>query len=233
MYPNKTKLSKRAIPGVLLGYEPQQKGYKIYNLKTKSIFIFRDVKFIETMFPFHLTNPTSVTDFCLPLCLADDNIPIYPIITNDHSTTNISSPEPYPLSDNSSSPHPSTPITNTYIPSEPPVLPHTNTDTLPIVSATIDPAAKNQQIVAVPDTTTSSSLRRSTRQTHQPKWLNDFVPTKTKSSNNLLFTVNDSANTNQPYPVSVVFSKPYVAYKAHVFKIHEPCTYKQAIKDVN
>lgn len=35
-----------------MGYTPNQKGYKLLNLKTKSFFVSRDVVFEEHVFPF-------------------------------------------------------------------------------------------------------------------------------------------------------------------------------------
>ncbi|KAL8116037.1 hypothetical protein AgCh_022503 [Apium graveolens] len=46
------KFATRSIKGVFLGYPFAKKGYKILNLETKRVFISRDVKFIETVFPF-------------------------------------------------------------------------------------------------------------------------------------------------------------------------------------
>ncbi|KAG8639530.1 hypothetical protein MANES_14G152301v8 [Manihot esculenta] len=63
--PGKIKFSVRGLSSVLLGY---------------------DARFHENVFPFHLTNPSSVTDFCLPKCIADDmaihsfSIPIEPSV---------------------------------------------------------------------------------------------------------------------------------------------------------
>ncbi|GJT74230.1 hypothetical protein Tco_1040955 [Tanacetum coccineum] len=50
--PNKDKFDNRGVKCVLLGYPQNQKGYKLYDLNTKEIFLSRDVVFDETMFPF-------------------------------------------------------------------------------------------------------------------------------------------------------------------------------------
>ena len=47
---SKHKFSPRAI--VFLGYSQGYKGYKLLNLSNKQIFISRDVKFFENIFPF-------------------------------------------------------------------------------------------------------------------------------------------------------------------------------------
>ncbi|KAL8145688.1 hypothetical protein AgCh_003726 [Apium graveolens] len=46
------KLSPRAIKGIFLGYPYAKKGYRILDLSTKKCFISRDVRFVETVFPF-------------------------------------------------------------------------------------------------------------------------------------------------------------------------------------
>lgn len=46
------KFAPRAIRGVLVGYPPGQKGYKILDLQTHHIFVFRHVVFHETSFPY-------------------------------------------------------------------------------------------------------------------------------------------------------------------------------------
>ncbi|KAG8643955.1 hypothetical protein MANES_11G086565v8 [Manihot esculenta] len=120
--PGKTKFSVRGLPSVLLGYGPQQKGYKLYNLHTKQIYISRGVRFHENVFPFHLTNPSSVKDFCLPECIVDEmaihssTIPIEPSfnpLTDQIPNVNISDlslSSPIPSMGLSSPIHNSTPV---------------------------------------------------------------------------------------------------------------------------
>ncbi|XP_028769507.1 uncharacterized protein LOC114726965 [Neltuma alba] len=42
----------RAEVSIFMGYPPNQKGYLLYNLKTKTMFVSRHVNFVETKFPF-------------------------------------------------------------------------------------------------------------------------------------------------------------------------------------
>ena len=48
---------------VFLGYPFWVKGYKVYDLSTKSVFIFRDVIFHENIFPFIGTHAALVDPF--------------------------------------------------------------------------------------------------------------------------------------------------------------------------
>ncbi|XP_055831024.1 uncharacterized protein LOC129900086 [Solanum dulcamara] len=75
------KFSPRAIPVVLMGYSLSQKGYLLYDLHTKSLFVNKHVVFKEDMFPFR--------DF------QTSSNPIFPILTqvqpdNDHPPTSLS-----------------------------------------------------------------------------------------------------------------------------------------------
>ncbi|XP_070049681.1 uncharacterized protein [Nicotiana tomentosiformis] len=51
--PRQDKFSPRAISSVLLGYETFQKGYKLYDMEHRTVFISRDVLFHENIFPLH------------------------------------------------------------------------------------------------------------------------------------------------------------------------------------
>lgn len=45
----------RAMPCVFMGYTFAQKGYKIYNLESKTFIVSRDVVFHENIFPFKIS----------------------------------------------------------------------------------------------------------------------------------------------------------------------------------
>jgi len=52
-YREHDKFQPRGIPCVFLGYSATQKGYKLLDLTTNKVFVSRDVKFEEHIFPFH------------------------------------------------------------------------------------------------------------------------------------------------------------------------------------
>lgn len=53
MTSNHLKFHPRVRTCVFLGYPPGYKGYKLYDIEPKQIFISRDVIFHENVFPFH------------------------------------------------------------------------------------------------------------------------------------------------------------------------------------
>lgn len=67
------KLSPRALPGIFLGYPLGQKGNKILNLQSGEMLVSRNMKFIETVFPFSYPTPMSKL-FPASFSLPDDSI---------------------------------------------------------------------------------------------------------------------------------------------------------------
>ena len=46
------KFKARGMPCVFLGYPASEKGYKLMDIQTRAIFVSRDVRFVENVFPF-------------------------------------------------------------------------------------------------------------------------------------------------------------------------------------
>ncbi|XP_075074685.1 uncharacterized protein LOC142162253 [Nicotiana tabacum] len=62
------KFSPRVIPVVFLGYSSSQKGYILYDLNSKSVFVNRNIIFQEDIFPFkHMLSPGSTIFLVLDL----------------------------------------------------------------------------------------------------------------------------------------------------------------------
>ncbi|KAL8101796.1 hypothetical protein AgCh_033625 [Apium graveolens] len=53
------KFHPRAIRSVFLGYPPDHRGFKLLNITTKDVFVYRHVIFHETQFPFLDDSSTS------------------------------------------------------------------------------------------------------------------------------------------------------------------------------
>ncbi|GMJ13708.1 hypothetical protein HRI_005040000 [Hibiscus trionum] len=87
------KFSPRALSGVLLGYVPGVKGYKVFVISTKKIVVSRDVIFHESIYPFHKVTPSSdglidpFPNISLPRVSNDDSPSSFVQITPQGSDT--------------------------------------------------------------------------------------------------------------------------------------------------
>ena len=64
--PHKDKFAPRANRCCFIGYSQGQKAFKLYDLSSKTIFVSRDVFFLEHLFPFS-TDSTANKPSCMPL----------------------------------------------------------------------------------------------------------------------------------------------------------------------
>lgn len=90
------KLDAKAVPKVLVGYEPNSKAYRPYDTSTTLVMISRDVTFIESVFPLrhqqqhdqvcHTDNP--IEDFWFPRDEIPHTLPtVQPSLDDTPSTT--------------------------------------------------------------------------------------------------------------------------------------------------
>jgi hypothetical protein len=73
----RTKLDSRATPCIMIGYPSNIKGYTLFILYTKSVFISRHVVFHENIFPYasNLLHPTVDGCFVIPNLVPDFSFP--------------------------------------------------------------------------------------------------------------------------------------------------------------
>ncbi|KAL0297760.1 UNVERIFIED_CONTAM: hypothetical protein Sradi_6828100 [Sesamum radiatum] len=70
--PQKSKFTKRAYRCIFVGYAFGQKGYKLFDLDDKVLFVSRDVVFHEGIFPYKNT-PDSRNEFPFPVAVRDED----------------------------------------------------------------------------------------------------------------------------------------------------------------
>ncbi|KAL2921578.1 Retrovirus-related Pol polyprotein from transposon TNT 1-94 [Bienertia sinuspersici] len=204
---NRTKFDSKANPSVFLGYPHAQKGYKVLNLTTNKIQVSRDVTFYEKHFPFHYDKTSNNVPFFLPtstpLPYLDDfhSVPdvFQPINSSNSSQSSVTSTE------NSSPGH---------------------TDQAP------DPAPLlNSNLVDLSSNISSSSnvspVRKSTRTSHPPAYLKDYVCPLTKNN------TPTSLNTHWCNLVSFSALTPKVQQSINnTAQMIEPKSYKEASTDI-
>ena len=204
---SRTKLDPRARKTAFLGFKLGTKGFRLIDLKSKEIFISRNVTFYETHFPFlHSTSTDiSVVPIRTPQC-----IDLFQYDTP--STHHLQSPTHITLTDSnehfSSSMH--SPISSHTI--APITTPHTNNA----------PASQHSDI------THDCITRKSERVKKPPAYLKDYhcMTTHTAHSSNV-------ANSNSLYPISqhLSYDKLTPKYKSLSLAItsnQEPSTYEEA-----
>jgi len=187
----------KGVPGVILGYAQIQKGYILMNLLTKHIFVSRDVTFAEHVFPH-----------------------------KKHSLDQCMRPFPTALKGTRTWAEDYLQLTPTDSPSDP-----TPTDSTDVIfespsdasnSAPIQDSAQDSSHTQ----TSQAPLRRSTRHTKTPSWLQDFISV----------AVSNTGTFKVVYPMTncIIYDhlKPhYQTYIVALLAILDPVSFAQAVQE--
>ncbi|WVZ19287.1 hypothetical protein V8G54_006609 [Vigna mungo] len=72
----RTKLSPKARKAIFIGYKEGTKGYLLYDIQSRQIFVSRNVVFCENSFPFKSGNESDITSPALPKPICDNIAPL-------------------------------------------------------------------------------------------------------------------------------------------------------------
>jgi hypothetical protein len=213
------------------------KGYVLFDLKSRELFLSRDVVFFETIFPYHAS--TSTNDKSQPH-LNHNSYDTYDDSFLDQQAT--INPSPTPISDSIISiptiSHNNASISNNLPPTSL-TTPHQDSSTptqnhiLPETSITTSSHSSSSQSQSSPP-----PLRKSTRITQPPKHLLDFhcyqLSTATHDSSSSAFQSSSTCK----YPLSSYISYQNIssAHNHFLFNLSnftEPTCYENAICDDN
>ncbi|CAJ2647961.1 unnamed protein product [Trifolium pratense] len=176
------KLQSRSTPCVFLGYPPNHRGYKCFDLSNRKLIISRHVIFDENQFPFtkiYSPSPHSynfLNDDLHPYLVHQWQKQILPPVAHNQSTpTNITNQPPSPLNQHSLSHNsPTNSPTTTSSPSPPPIQPHPPPPTRTITTRSMKGIVKPRKIfslsVSQPDHTISPIPKNPKLALSDPNW---------------------------------------------------------------
>jgi len=206
----RTKFDHRAVPCVFIGYPYAIKGYKLYNLHTKCVFISRHVIFHEHNFPLasNLVHPNSDGCFLFPppshspSSSSKDHLSVLPIVSPTDFFEIPTMDSPPSSSSESVSPHP--------------------------VVTSDTPNSSN----SVPPHPVS---RQSTRVRRPPEYLQQYHCQLASTSPGFVSKVSSSGNSGISFPLSssVSYNNLSSSFKHFCLSISsavEPQYYHQAVK---
>jgi hypothetical protein len=228
---NRHKFAPRSKQYIMLGYPQGIKGYRLYDLSTKQIFMSRDVIFYEHLFPFHISQHFHTAhnnaSLVLPHPITDMSAPISFVFFDIDNTTNspLSTHSFTPLPDGSSP----TSLSNS--------LPFGhNTHPSSTVDNSLPPASVISPENVIPDPP-SPTLRKSTRILKPPSYLQEFHCNNASllaPSPSSTLTNQGTASTNFPLSNFLSYSKLAPGYQSFVLNastIREPTSFHEASQD--
>ncbi|KAL4354653.1 hypothetical protein GQ457_06G014570 [Hibiscus cannabinus] len=169
----KDKFDAHAIPCVFLGYSLTQKGYLLFDISKKTFLVSRDVHFHEDIFLFKSRDSSSILFPSQPVipdseCLVLTQPPTQPPISQT------SSPLPSQMEPTQSA---TPPLSKSVVPSQ--------------IASPMSSSHLHDISTSIPGSSSPLALRKSSRVSKPPNWLQDYVHSCHSSSVSGTYPISD------------------------------------------